>query len=405
MANLKYLFKNALKLTIHASPNPNAKKNQAIKNSIGKTLLNLDRYQGLACDNLHNARKYLITALKTNNPANIIYRFTYIDKKTSQMFVVDRVIDSTMSAWDRLSEVKAAKREIQYQIRESRACRNVINYDQRYTRIRGQSVTLSKVGGVFTNPKTFLKRYLLLHNLSVFSEKEPKDSSKYIGVELEFISKTDRDELGELLMDAELYRYVTLKADGSVRAKGDYKYPHELCVLAKEEEFVQVMKRVCLVLKKADSVVNKTCGMHVHLDMRTRNKEVAFSNLVSAQPILYAMNPPSRQEAINGMRYCSPTKGKVFNSNMDRYRGINAAAYRRHQTIEVRIHAGTIDYTKIMNWVNILVKIVERPEAIKQTPRTFIGFTKKFDLTLEQCEYIVNRIKQFKDVPNLEEAA
>jgi hypothetical protein len=145
--------------------------------------------------------------------------------------------------------------------------------------------------------------------------------------------------------------------------------------------------------------------MHVHLDMRTRVKETVFANLVCAQPILYAMNPPSRQESVNGRMYCAFTKTRKFNQNMDRYRGINAAAYSRHKTIEVRIHAGTILKEKIINWINILLKVVDKPEVLKRSPTSFKTFVETFNLTLDHAEYIVQRIKQFADNKQLEEAA
>jgi hypothetical protein len=294
---------------------------------------------------------------------------------------------------------------IHNQIRNDRSAAklNIITISKRIW--KRNTYRFDKVGGTFQLPGRYLHLWLEVHGWSVFSDKVPMDNAKHVGIELEFISKSDSNMLAALLIGKQLWKYVTLKSDGSVKGNKEYPYVHELCVLAKEDEVTNILQKVCAVLKTAKCAVNKTCGMHVHLDMRERIKEVVFANLVCAQPFLYAMNPPSRQEAVNGNTYCAFTKSKVFNPRMNRYSGINAAAYNRHLTIEVRIHAGTILYEKIANWVELLLKIVNKPEAMKRSPSTLTGFVKKFELTMNQAEYIVNRIKQFKDNVQLEEAA
>lgn len=44
---------------------------------------------------------------------------------------------------------------------------------------------------------------------------------------------------------------------------------------------------------------------------------------------------------------------------MARYSAYNFDAYNTHKTIECRLHAGSIDYTEISNWVKLHLAIVD----------------------------------------------
>lgn len=235
--------------------------------------------------------------------------------------------------------------------------------------------------------------------------KIPATEHKHVGVELEFICTEDRDSLGLRLYQAGLHKHVQLKDDGSIRTEDGLPYSHEICILAKETEYEEVIKKTCIVLAAVKARVNKTCGMHVHIDVRARDKQVVFANLVSSQNILYPMNPPSRLEEVNGQRFCAFTRGRKFDETMNRYHGINASAYTRHKTIEVRIHSGTVTERKINNWIKLLLHIADRPEASAGSPRTIRGFIKQFDVPLDLADYIVERLKKFYDKTKIEEEA
>jgi len=242
----------------------------------------------------------------------------------------------------------------------------------------------------------------------VFSPKIPKDKNNYIGVELEFMCDWNQDKLGLALFEAGVGKQVTLTVDGSLRCCNDRKpedcpdhknkYLHELCVLTKENEYKDIMKKVCDLLSKAGATVNKSCGMHVHLDMRNRDAEKAYQNLLSAQGILFKMNPKSRIE-----KYAK----KVIERNFEvmknkpdhgeyRYLGINPIAMHRHQTIETRIHSGTIDYTKITNWIAILVKIANHKERIIKNFVSLKLFCEEFNIDAKLKAYMLERIEKFK---------
>lgn len=399
---MEYLFKNEkLKLTIK---NVNKTKGQqAYLDSLRKVALNYHRYgdefDGYGAD----INKEIKKSLQSNSP-KITYELQFFHKKLNKVFTAQRTFSP--NSVDRCVLIKDLKFYLKMEIQHYRKKLSHHHYDEIKRRtLSGRIFYPQMVCGVHRQPSFYLNYVLDYKGLSVFTEKKPKTNNNHVGVELEFISKVDENVLGSELTSKGLFKYCNLKDDGSIKPNNEYPYRHELCIVAEETEIEKVVQRVCQVLKKVGCSVNKTCGMHVHLDMRNRVKEVAFSNLVASQYFLYSMNPASRNAVVNGMRYCSPVKNRMFSPNMDRYHGINGAAYNRHRTIEVRIHAGTVDFKKITNWISILLKIVDKPVAVKRAPGGLISFVRNFDLTMEQCEYMVERITKFANNSDLEEAA
>jgi hypothetical protein len=145
--------------------------------------------------------------------------------------------------------------------------------------------------------------------------------------------------------------------------------------------------------------------MHVHLDMRNRDVNKCFTNLVVAQPILYGVNPKSR----SNNKFCQITEQKEFKpsgNKDDRYHGINAEAYNKYQTLEIRIHAGTLNPVKINNWVKLLLCVVNTEKTRKNhfnEDKTFGNFIRYFDVDIELADYIAKRIETFNKDTSMEE--
>lgn len=234
----------------------------------------------------------------------------------------------------------------------------------------------------------------------VFSDKLPKEETKYLGIELEFIAEASSNELGSLLYDAGLGRYVTLKDDASIKSddgNDDFDegfHSHELCILVKENEYKDVLKKICGVLRDVNATVNKSCGMHVHLDMRKRNVEQAYQNLISSQGILLKMNPKSRTDK---WAKKNPERDfEIAKNKSDRYYGINPSAMHKHQTIEIRIHSGTVEYTKISNWIDILLQVANHSGRIVKSFISIRTFCEEFNMPANLIEYINVRVTKFK---------
>lgn len=223
-----------------------------------------------------------------------------------------------------------------------------------------------------------------------YKELVPWSDKHFVGVELEFISKYDQEYLLMHLTDAGLEDYINLKDDGSIDYTDEHPHSHEINILAPQTQIKRIVKQVCSVLQDLECVVNYSCGLHVHLDMRNRDKEKCFANLVAAQPLLYSMVSKSRRNN----NYCRPTEGTNWRLT-EKYQGVNSLAYSRYKTLEVRIHSGTLNATKITNWIDLLVKIIE---GKKTTPIVNIQqAVRVFKLNRQLASYVNKRIQLFQD--------
>jgi hypothetical protein len=117
------------------------------------------------------------------------------------------------------------------------------------------------------------------------------------------------------------------------------------------------LKGVVDKLERANAEINTTCGMHIHLDQRGVSSTMASKRarrLIKSLPALAKIVAPSRL----GNHYCQLNEpiqlGQTYRHSYNRYRAINfTSAYRKHKTLEVRIHGGTLDFWKIIGWVDL----------------------------------------------------
>lgn len=127
----------------------------------------------------------------------------------------------------------------------------------------------------------------------------------------------------------------------------------------------------CDRLKSAGAVANKTCGVHVHLDMRGRPfREVRgiARRLAAALPFLNTLVPRNRWDSDHARHYCK--QGCSFRN---RYHAINGMAHRRFQTIEVRLFGGSLNAAKIQHWVEILRYIADKKGRFIRQPEDFMS--------------------------------
>lgn len=253
-----------------------------------------------------------------------------------------------------------------------------------------------RCGGTYERPGQVLRQLKKVRYQEVLTDKKPRQPAKHVGIELEFCAALGQGELMERLHEAGLGKYVTLKTDGSVRVSKNGDTPHELCILARESEYRKVVRRVTKCLIQAGGYVNRTCGMHVHLDMRQRKAPEAYERLMRSLNILYAMVPPRRREN----RFClrnpfGSTFGDRSTEGSDtRYLAVNPQAFRRHKTIEVRLHSGTLSTRKIAYWVELLLAVVDTPNTVvfKKAERLI----EVLRLRPELAAYIQERVECFE---------
>jgi len=265
-------------------------------------------------------------------------------------------------------------------------------------------------------------------------DKEPKNQKPHVGVEIEFFCWLDRVRLAKEFADAKLEDKVKVGHDGSIivpRPLSAAGYiGHEVKIIDTQDKIFQTVEKVCEILKKWDAQVNKSCGLHVHLDMRNRSKEVCFNNLVQCQDFFYKLNPRYRKTSqycsknktpdINGKKieerltlncqnshlhtdFCYsivPTEVEVDNS---KYKCVNKLSYNTYKTIEVRVHTGTVCPNKINNWIKLLVNIVNKKQKIQKPVKQLTEYKKAFNCDKSLEKYIRYRLHKLSKTPNIEE--
>lgn len=254
---------------------------------------------------------------------------------------------------------------------------------QRY----GKNYNYNMCYGVHLQPGAITELSFAMQAAKVFEPKKPRDNEKHVGIELEFFCNASKDQLAGKLNKAKLANYVELKSDASIKNYPSGNYGHELAILCKETEVEDIVNKVTNILKETNAQVNSSCGMHMHFDMRTRDRALVFNNLVKVQSILYILNPKSRMKN----RFCFPVQTTDYTQVTDHYAGISAGAYSKHKTFEVRIHSGTVNPVKIINWFKIIHKVVEKTELIKKGFEDLGRFIKHFEFNEEVAKYIIAR--------------
>ena len=215
--------------------------------------------------------------------------------------------------------------------------------------------------------KTMEERMYVLNQQYDVGEFKKPTMEECVGIEIEFFAHDlNRRELNRLARQHKI-KGIHLHSDGSLNWDDDYRddddddssnymQGYEISFVSPVSKVETELKVLCDWLASIGARVNDTCGLHVHIDMRKRDKDKSRERLISALPYLSRMLPEDR--VFND--YCR--YGHSRWDSGERYYAINCRSYREHKTIEVRAHSGTTNFEKIINWVKILRNIVDNPE-------------------------------------------
>ena len=221
----------------------------------------------------------------------------------------------------------------------------------------------------------------------------PKGKKLYVGIEIECIIPRDvfYSLNNKITNEKYLKKWVDIGGDCSIgNYRGSSQMGIEIRFLSPKNLLKKKLELLCNILKEHKAEVNKTCGLHVHLDCR-KGFEVAkktHNNLVAALPFLYCL--VSKQRAKN--RYCKPNERMILVEQEipgDRYLAINASAYHKYKTVEVRLHSATTSFNKIYNWCRIL-DIISRMEEVPKFEK-IESFVKSIGFDKDLKQYILER--------------
>lgn len=164
----------------------------------------------------------------------------------------------------------------------------------------------------------------------------------------------------------------TVKYDGSVDGGFEAVSPI-LNGQAGLHECVEVAR----VLVAGGASINRSCGFHVHVDARgltgpqiinavkrySANEAEIDSYIIGRRrgnrcDWCHTMTDPMRElEGLSASRKNNPER--VCEAISGRYFKLNLQAYLRHGSLEFRQHSGTLNASKIVNWVIFCIQFIE----------------------------------------------
>lgn len=164
------------------------------------------------------------------------------------------------------------------------------------------------------------------------------------------------------------------------------------------------LKLACDTLRRAGAVVNRTCGLHVHIGAAGLTGEQyanVFVNYYYLESLIDSFMAPSRRNNTyaRGLQGCCVSRMTDRASvqremHHDRYYKVNCMSYERHKTIEFRQHQGTTNFTKIFNWVMFCGKLVEWSKTHRLAARVTSVDDIEF-LTKAEKKFFNKRIEEF----------
>lgn len=300
---------------------------------------------------------------------------------------VEEEVKTNKDGFVNFTSYKNAKKKLVSKLKKERYRRRVKNQVHKSI----ENVPYALVGGVHERPGSILDLFNRIGHNRVNSLRRPETDENHVGIEVEFYTEYHREDITNRLIDAKLTKNCRIMTDTSIRPKSG-RNGYELCILAPEKELADIIYRACDVLNDIGAEVNESCGLHVHLDCRNRDKSLLYHNLYRFQSLLFSLVSPTRQES----RYCQKQHTENFDeANNNHYAAISTASYRKHRTIEIRMHHGTAVAREIINWVNLLTKIANYGKKITVDVKEPTEISSVVDLDTDAYEYFNSRYRLF----------
>lgn len=289
-------------------------------------------------------------------------------------------------------------------IKQSRTGSQINTRAEKFAGFITEFMGQKKQGRVFSKEGEVLRIYVEKNLQSLYDDKRPVEPRKYIGIELEFCAPIKENQFAVKLFKSGIHKFAQLKKDGSLRP-----YPnetgYELAILLEESNYKKRLKQITNLLTEVGAVAEgRRAGLHVHIDMRRRNKDLVYNNLVSCQYALLSIVDPKRYNN----EFCRVVESRKFPTEFtgnreERYKTINAAAFYKYKTLEIRMHEGSVDYAQISNWVDLLIRISNYSKKLKNNVAKVSTLGKRLNLDKKLFNYMQDR-SCFWQVQNTGEA-
>jgi len=233
----------------------------------------------------------------------------------------------------------------------------------------------------------------------------PTTDEEHIGVEIECYGSMSRTRLRRMIYaDRILSGKVHIGYDISVIPDRGDQMRYEIRILCTKRSRRKMVNRVMALLTNYGCCVNNTCSIHVHLDMRNVTQlrmRTVFFNLVRCSEFLFNLQRSHRRDS----DYCTRNNYTTYCETImkergedDRRRAINAQAYNKLSTLEIRLHHGTLDANEVNVFIDLLTKVKNKRKRITQQVETLqqLKTLVTRDNTLLQA--LEDRLEQYNDV-------
>ena len=216
-------------------------------------------------------------------------------------------------------------------------------------------------------------------------------SNRKFGVEIEFkgLDRTDAERSlrnAGINVQIEGYNHDTcshwkIVSDGSVNGGWELVSPP-----LSGNAGIDEVRKAATAMVEAGAFVDRQCGLHVHVDANDLSAATIVNltkRYATHENEINKLIPSFRHacEWARGMGEVSTMVSDYLRSNpsatsrqvceraraYNRYYKLNLQAYLRHGTVEFRQHSGTVDGTKIANWIVFCVTFVEDSKVTVQT--------------------------------------
>jgi len=160
------------------------------------------------------------------------------------------------------------------------------------------------------------------------------------------------------------------KPDGSVAAKEFFS------AIFRGNRGLRSIRRLCEYANENNWVACHKCGFHVHFNMRHESVDSMKAIAYAYYATRMFWRGRAREDRV-GCDYCRAMVSE--NGNLDRIENqddwdefcshrcrdiwANWQAYRWHKSLEIRLHEGTFDADKIVNWIRAHINFIDWASA------------------------------------------
>lgn len=180
------------------------------------------------------------------------------------------------------------------------------------------------------------------------------------------------------------------------------------------EGFKQVAT-VLEALKNAGGKVDRSCGIHVHIDANDFTvddiKKICYT-YERYNDVIDNLQPKSRRENQNIFcgRFEDTKWMQIENATTiyemtsgSRYYNVNLTSYMRHGTVEFRQSASSLEAAKVLSWIQLILTLVDVARATRKVEKqgkkdlsTMLRKCRRYGMDSWVAEYLTNRYNHFK---------